>query len=68
MNNLKENLHNVRARVALACESAGRNPIDIAILAVSKKHPAQRIHALQQLPYDTQQLAAFAAYVVQRNH
>jgi hypothetical protein len=49
MNNLKENLHNVRARVAHASESAGRNPVDIAILAVSKKHSAERIHALQQL-------------------
>jgi farnesyl diphosphate synthase len=28
----------------------------------------QSIRALQQLPYDTQLLQAFAAYVVQRNH
>ena len=49
MNNLKENLHNVRARVAFACENAGRNPADIAILAVGKKHPADRIRALAQL-------------------
>jgi pyridoxal phosphate enzyme (YggS family) len=46
MNNLKENLNNVRARVAFACEKAGRNPSKIAILAVSKKHPAERIQAL----------------------
>jgi len=49
MNNLKENLHNVRARVARACEKAGRNPAEIAILAVSKKHPVERIHALHEL-------------------
>ena len=49
MNNLKENLHNVRARVASACEKAGRKPADIAILAVGKKHPAELIRALHQL-------------------
>jgi pyridoxal phosphate enzyme (YggS family) len=49
MNNLKENLDNVRARVASACKKAGRNPSEIAILAVSKRHPADRISALYQL-------------------
>jgi len=49
MNNLKENLHNIRARVACACEKAGRSPAEIAILAVSKKHPAERIEALHEL-------------------
>lgn len=49
MNNLKQNLNNVRARLALACEKAGRNPSEIAILAVSKKHSADRIRALNQL-------------------
>ena len=46
MNNLKENLDNVRARVATACESAGRACEDVRLLAVSKKHPAERIRAL----------------------
>jgi len=46
MNNLKENLHNVRARVQSACENAGRKPAEIAILAVSKKHSTERICAL----------------------
>jgi len=49
MNNLKENLHNVRARVVSACKMAGRNPADIAILAVSKRHPVERIQALHGL-------------------
>jgi hypothetical protein len=49
MNNLKENLNNVRARVASACTKAGRDPADIAILAVSKKHQADRIAALYRL-------------------
>ena len=49
MNNLKANLHNVRARVQQACEKAGRNPADIMILAVSKKHSAHRIRALHAL-------------------
>jgi pyridoxal phosphate enzyme (YggS family) len=49
MNNLKENLHNVRARVRQACEKAGRNAEDITILAVSKKHPAARVRELYEL-------------------
>jgi pyridoxal phosphate enzyme (YggS family) len=51
MNNLKANLQNVRARVAKACEKAGRDPAEVMILAVSKTHPATRIgelHALGQ--------------------
>jgi pyridoxal phosphate enzyme (YggS family) len=46
MNNLNENLNNVRARVAGACEKAGRNPSEIVILAVSKKHSTERIRIL----------------------
>lgn len=49
MNNLKEKLHNVRVRVASACVSAGRNPSEIAILAVSKRHSAERILELNRL-------------------
>ncbi len=51
MNNLKANLQNVRARVETACEKAGRDPAEVMILAVSKKHTAARIgelHALGQ--------------------
>jgi len=46
MNNLNQNLNNIRARLACACEKAGRNPAEIAILAVSKKHSVDRIKAL----------------------
>jgi pyridoxal phosphate enzyme (YggS family) len=46
MNNLNANLHNVRARVEQACKKAGRNPSAVAVLAVSKKHPATRIREL----------------------
>ena len=49
MNNLKENLNNVRTRVAIACEKAGRNPAEVTILAVSKRHKTDRIQALNQL-------------------
>ncbi|MDH3925588.1 MAG: YggS family pyridoxal phosphate-dependent enzyme [Xanthomonadales bacterium] len=49
MNNLKENLNNVRARVAKACEKAGRLPAEIAVLAVSKRHSVDKIRALNQL-------------------
>lgn len=49
MNNLKVNLNNVRSRVDSACKNAGRKPSDVRILAVSKRHPQQRIRALHQL-------------------
>jgi len=49
MNNLKENLHNVRARLERACEKAHRDASEIALLAVSKKHPATRIRELWAL-------------------
>jgi pyridoxal phosphate enzyme (YggS family) len=49
MNNLKENLNNVRARVVGACEKAGRDSSEITVLAVSKKHSVDRIRALNQI-------------------
>jgi hypothetical protein len=49
MNNLKENLDNIRARIAAACEKAGRQPSEIRLLAVSKKHSADRIRRLHAL-------------------
>ena len=49
MNNLKVNLDNIRSRVASACKQAGREPAGITILAVSKKHPVERIEALNRL-------------------
>ena len=49
MNNLKENLENIRSRVDLACRTAGRSGEEVAILAVSKRHSAERIEALHAL-------------------
>jgi hypothetical protein len=49
MNNLKDNLDNVRSRIETACENAGRRPEEVTLLAVSKKHLAERIRALQAL-------------------
>ncbi|MDT8319070.1 MAG: YggS family pyridoxal phosphate-dependent enzyme [Xanthomonadales bacterium] len=49
MNNLKENLHTIRSRVARASAEAGRNPADVEILAVSKRHSSARIRALHEL-------------------
>ena len=49
MNNLKENLHKVRARIQSACEMAGRDAAGVSVLAVSKKHPADKIRDLNQL-------------------
>jgi pyridoxal phosphate enzyme (YggS family) len=49
MNDLKENLHAVNTRVETACADAGREPSEISVLAVSKKHPVARIQALHRL-------------------
>jgi pyridoxal phosphate enzyme (YggS family) len=52
MNNLKANLHNVCTRVERACEKAGRDPAEIRILAVSKRHSSSRIRELHALGQD----------------
>ena len=49
MSNLKENLDNVRARIAAACGAAGRQTDEVTLLAVSKKHSAGRIRDLHAL-------------------
>ncbi len=49
MNNLKDNLDAVCSRVSSACLNAGRAPGEIAILAVSKRHPVERIRELHGL-------------------
>jgi pyridoxal phosphate enzyme (YggS family) len=49
MNNLKANLDNVRARVESASEKAGRDPMEINVLAVSKKHGTEKIRRLREL-------------------
>ncbi len=49
MNNLKENLNNIRSRVDLACRTAGRDASEVTVLAVSKRHTVGRIEALHGL-------------------
>jgi pyridoxal phosphate enzyme (YggS family) len=49
MNNLKENLESIRTRVESACRTAERSPAEVRILAVSKRHSADRIRALHEL-------------------
>lgn len=49
MNNLKENLENIRSRVDLACRTAGRSAATVDVLAVSKRHAVERIEALYAL-------------------
>lgn len=46
MNDLKQNLKDVRSRIAEACERAGRNADEVRLLAVGKKHPANAIRQL----------------------
>ena len=46
MNNLKENLENIRSRVDLACRTAERPANAVTVLAVSKRHTVERIEAL----------------------
>ncbi|MEE4218768.1 MAG: YggS family pyridoxal phosphate-dependent enzyme [Xanthomonadales bacterium] len=51
MNNLKENLNNIRSRVDFACRTAARPPSEVVVLAVSKRHSVEKIaelHALGQ--------------------
>ena len=47
---LPENLRRVRERVAAACERADRSPDEVRILAVTKGHPIDAIHAAVTMP------------------
>ncbi|WP_347060325.1 YggS family pyridoxal phosphate-dependent enzyme [Blastococcus sp. HT6-30] len=49
MNSLQENLRAVRARIDAAARAAGRDPADVALLAVSKTWPAADVRALAGL-------------------
>ncbi|WP_426954824.1 YggS family pyridoxal phosphate-dependent enzyme [Muricoccus radiodurans] len=39
------NLARIKARIAAACERAGRDPADVTLVAVSKTHPAEAVRA-----------------------
>ncbi len=43
-----QGLENLQLRLRKACVTAGRNPSEIRLLAVGKKHPASAIHNLYQ--------------------
>ena len=45
MTSIADNLVEVHARIAAACAAVGRDPADVALLAVSKKHPADAVRA-----------------------
>ncbi|MGY2085038.1 YggS family pyridoxal phosphate-dependent enzyme [Blastococcus sp. SYSU DS0539] len=49
MDQLAENLRAVRARIDAAARAAGRDPADVALLAVSKTWPADDVRALAGL-------------------
>jgi pyridoxal phosphate enzyme (YggS family) len=49
MNTPLERLQAVRSRIADACRSAGRDPAEVSLLAVSKRHAPERIMAFHQL-------------------
>src|SRR5438445_1934640 len=40
---IAENVARVRDRIAATARRAGRNPMEIALMAVTKTHPAERI-------------------------
>jgi PLP dependent protein len=46
---LKERLAAVRARIAAACRAAGRDPDEIALIAVTKTFPARDVRLLAEL-------------------
>ncbi len=45
MSSIADNFAEVRARIAAACADAGRSVDDVALLAVSKRHPAASVQA-----------------------
>ena len=49
MNKALERLNSVKLRIEKACMAAGRQPDEVSLLAVSKRHPAVNIARLNQL-------------------
>jgi hypothetical protein len=46
---IKAGLHAVRARIAAACQAAGRSPADVTLIAITKTRPASDIRLLSEL-------------------
>jgi len=42
---LAENLEQINTRIAAACQRAGRDPASVMLMAVSKTHPPEIVHA-----------------------
>jgi pyridoxal phosphate enzyme (YggS family) len=49
MNTERQRLHDLRQRIAAACQQAGRDPAEVRLLAVSKKQPARLIRRFFEL-------------------
>jgi pyridoxal phosphate enzyme (YggS family) len=58
MSDVVRRLAEVRARIARACDACGRDPASVALIAVSKTHPADAIRAA----YDAGQRAFGESY------
>ena len=52
MNEPLKRLKLVRQRIRNACENAGREPSEVSLLAVGKRHPAEKLATLNQLGID----------------
>lgn len=46
---LAANLEKIQQRIAAACERAGREPSSVTLLAVTKSHPPESVHAAAEL-------------------
>jgi PLP dependent protein len=46
---IRAGLHAVRARIAAACQAAGRSPADVTLIAITKTRPASDIRLLSEL-------------------
>jgi PLP dependent protein len=49
LSSIRENLQDVRRRIAAAAQRAGRSPEEITLIAVSKTHPAEAIREAYQV-------------------
>jgi pyridoxal phosphate enzyme (YggS family) len=49
MNKQLERLKSLQLRIEQACKAVGRRPDEVALLAVSKRHPVEKIIALNEL-------------------
>jgi PLP dependent protein len=48
VSSIAENLERVKEQIANACARSGRNPDEIALVAVTKTHPAERVREARE--------------------